>query len=449
MDKKDKELKNDIKDSLTCFICMEKLNNPLMCPKCKRLCCSDCIRKWFNDNNHICPFCKNQLNLDGMISLPFMNKVYDYFYKQVDNEEKKENLKKEVNLNEINESESDNDDELPKNIKPIYKSQLLPNNKNKIDQSPKDNHFKRIYKSDLKCPKHPSENLEYICLDCETKHCSKCLMITNNDSKLHKNHSIIPIDRYQTYNLEKLMNITKNFPSLTNILSDYNNNIITRIKICNKEEEIINDIKIKIHDIIDNKIQKMKNYLNGKMSEINSKIEEVNNISMTSKDEICSFIKRNDYIGLNEYNDEIIKMDEEIRKMNNFNIDNENKYLLKSNFNIYESEFNDIEIKKDNNEIYGDIQIKIEKKNYQMKIIPEGEEDVSFNFLINKEENTEYYVYCIIKATNNIYLLEPDNKIEQDNFVILNKYLSKMEFINLINHGHTYKIKFIVLSINN
>ena len=450
MDKKEKELKNDIKDSLTCFICLDKLNNPLMCPKCKRLCCSECLNKWFNDNNHNCPYCKSQMNLNEMISLPFINNMYDYFFKHIDIDEKKQNQEQEqeqeqeANLNQIIESESDDDIDLSSK-NPLSKTQIIYDDKNKIDQ------LSRSYirpGSGQKCSKHPSQILEYICLDCDKKYCSKCLMITNKDFKLHENHSIITIEKYKDNNIEQIMNTTKNFPNLTKTLGDYNNKIITEIKICNKEEEICNDIKNKIQNVIDNKIQKAKNYLSNKNSEINSKIEEITNISMTSKDAIHNIIKRNDFNGLKEYREQILNINEKIKNMNRFNIINENKISLKINFNLYESEFIEVKIDKNSKDLFGEMKIKIENKNYQMKVISEGEEDVSFNFMIKKEGNTEYYAYCIVKVIDNVYLIDLDQKIEQDDFVILLRHISKKEFISFCNYGDKCKIKFIVSSLN-
>ena len=447
MDNKDKELKNDIKDSLTCFICLEKLNNPLICPKCRRLGCSSCLSKWFSENNHNCPYCKNKMNLDEMILLPFGNNLYDYFYSVVDkDDEKKQNetQNQNVNLNEIIDEESDEDNELDNQLS---KTQIIPDNKNNINEIWKNNISKSFVRNGSKCPKHPTQNLEYICLDCDTKHCSKCLMITNKDFKIHEKHSIISIEKYKTYNIKELMNITKNFPDLTKILNNYNNKITTEIEICNKEEEIYNNIKNKIQNIFDNKIQKTKNNLINKNSEINSKIEEITNISMTSKDAIQNFIKRKDFSGLKEYYEQITRINNEINNMSKLNFGKENKKPLKTKFNLYESEFAEVEINKNNNEVYGEMQIQIGNKNYQIKVIPDGEKSVSFNFLIEKEENTDYYAYCIIKDKDNIYLLELDQKMKQDNFVILAKYIPKNQFINFINIGNKCKIKFIVSSI--
>jgi len=34
----------NITDILKCYICFNKLNNPVMCPHCSKLCCEQCIK---------------------------------------------------------------------------------------------------------------------------------------------------------------------------------------------------------------------------------------------------------------------------------------------------------------------------------------------------------------------------------------------------------------------
>ena len=91
------EMKIEIKDALTCFICTAKILDPMMCPKCKRMVCSKCIKKWFDENHDKCPFCQTHSSFDNMISLPFMNHLSDYFIKEIDNKKDKKNDIKEMN----------------------------------------------------------------------------------------------------------------------------------------------------------------------------------------------------------------------------------------------------------------------------------------------------------------------------------------------------------------
>ena len=57
-EKENENRKIEIKDALTCFICTAKVLDPMMCPQCKKLVCSKCIKKWFIDQQHEkCHYC--------------------------------------------------------------------------------------------------------------------------------------------------------------------------------------------------------------------------------------------------------------------------------------------------------------------------------------------------------------------------------------------------------
>ena len=92
--KKIDEMKIEIKDALTCFICTGKVYDPMMCPQCKKLVCSKCIKKWIDDHEK-CPFCQKQMSFDEMISLPFMNHLSNYFINEIDNKNKEKEEEEE------------------------------------------------------------------------------------------------------------------------------------------------------------------------------------------------------------------------------------------------------------------------------------------------------------------------------------------------------------------
>ena len=39
-------LSNNIQAIIKCYICLGKIKNPCMCPKCQKLTCEECIEKW-------------------------------------------------------------------------------------------------------------------------------------------------------------------------------------------------------------------------------------------------------------------------------------------------------------------------------------------------------------------------------------------------------------------
>ena len=46
-----------------CFICMEKLTNARLCPRCSKLCCYPCISRWLNEQRNQCPHCRAPLQI--------------------------------------------------------------------------------------------------------------------------------------------------------------------------------------------------------------------------------------------------------------------------------------------------------------------------------------------------------------------------------------------------
>ena len=86
-------LQGDIKDALTCFICAQQIKDPLMCIRCRKMMCTNCIKKWLDKDHKKCPFCQNETSLNEMVPLPFMNQLSDFFVKEIDIKEKEEEEK--------------------------------------------------------------------------------------------------------------------------------------------------------------------------------------------------------------------------------------------------------------------------------------------------------------------------------------------------------------------
>ena len=152
-EKENENRKIEIKDALTCFICTAKVLDPMMCPQCKKLVCSKCIKKWFIDQQHEkCPYCQYKCTFDQMINLPFMNQLSEYFIKEI---EKKENIQdktfimsksKNLNINQI--IDEDEDDNINNNN--------INNNFNKIKDE--DNFLSRTQLFPHKFQKNESNN---------------------------------------------------------------------------------------------------------------------------------------------------------------------------------------------------------------------------------------------------------------------------------------------------
>ncbi|ORX42126.1 hypothetical protein BCR36DRAFT_416256 [Piromyces finnis] len=81
-------------DVFTCFICLGLLKKPVLCPKCSKLCCERCIKKWIIENKKECPHCRARLMIEDLVPCRFIDEWKTYI-KTILNEKKK---KKEKSL---------------------------------------------------------------------------------------------------------------------------------------------------------------------------------------------------------------------------------------------------------------------------------------------------------------------------------------------------------------
>ena len=147
--KKNEIINSEIKDTVKCYICFDTINNPKMCPNCHRMACEKCLYNWFQiEHKKNCGFCREKVNFNDMISVPFMSTVVNFLEKVFDEE----------------------------------------NNKNIIEQ------FKEC------CPNHPEEKLYYYCLDCKKGYCKTCFVFFGNEKYKHLKHNIIEYEQYKNLN---------------------------------------------------------------------------------------------------------------------------------------------------------------------------------------------------------------------------------------------------------
>lgn len=75
-----KTLKKKMEEIFRCLICLRKARDPHMCPKCSKLCCGVCFKKWLNDNKKTCPSCRHNLEPANLVQVRFfrdLNEVED------------------------------------------------------------------------------------------------------------------------------------------------------------------------------------------------------------------------------------------------------------------------------------------------------------------------------------------------------------------------------------
>ena len=174
-DIKEENLGNEIKDTVKCHICEQKMVHPKMCPKCHNISCEKCLYNWFlKDQNKECYYCKEPINFYEFISVPFMDTIVDFVEKVIYDRKKFSSSFRE-------------DYGLINNFK---------NEENVLT----DNSFSMNDNCDI----HESEKIYYFCLDCNKGYCKTCFVFFGNEKDKHLNHKIIEYSNYKKYNLPSL-----------------------------------------------------------------------------------------------------------------------------------------------------------------------------------------------------------------------------------------------------
>lgn len=52
---------NRFDEIFKCFICFGKIQDAVLCPKCSKFCCKDCMTRWLNEQRQQCPHCRAHL----------------------------------------------------------------------------------------------------------------------------------------------------------------------------------------------------------------------------------------------------------------------------------------------------------------------------------------------------------------------------------------------------
>ena len=224
---KEKEIGSEIKDTVKCYICFDKITKPKMCPHCHRIACEKCLYNWFiNLKKEFCGFCREKINFNQMVSVPFMEKVVNF-------------VDKFFNKKNISE---DND----------YNS-----NKDFLEY----------------CPEHLNEMLYYYCLDCGKAYCKTCFVFFGEEKDKHNGHSIIEYEKYKNMsfpllkkNLDKLesniQHVEENIKRCISYKESYEHQRKVGNEFINNLQDAFNNKMDVIISSIDNHIKKLKEYIN-------------------------------------------------------------------------------------------------------------------------------------------------------------------------------------------
>lgn len=392
---KEENISSEIKDTVKCYICFDKITKPKMCPHCHRIACDKCLFNWFIKlKKGKCGYCRLKANYYQMVPVPFMDTVVTFVEKFF--------------------------------------------NKNAEDLS------QTIDKDFLEyCPKHKNEVLYYYCLDCDHAYCKTCFVFFGQEKDKHEGHNIIEYKKYKNMSLPLLK---KNTDKLESNIQRVEENI----KLCMSYREayehekevgngliknLLKEFNKQMDDIllmIDDKIKVLKEYIN----EYNKHKKEVDDFNQSIKDnkDISGESSENLIVNLTKINNKKIISLKDIEKLSRLSKD--------ICFNTYQSKFQEFNLKN----IFLNKSLKMGSSPYEIIIdnkkrkdrkdiniilkIPKERTPVQHNFksfiLISKKEKGEYiqtYNLDEYKEDDNFYYLK--RKIHSDFFGDINAFKLK------------------------
>ena len=63
----DNPLLINLEEVFCCYICLGRLRDTRLCPKCSKMCCFQCIRRWLIEQKPSCPHCRSSLLLHELV----------------------------------------------------------------------------------------------------------------------------------------------------------------------------------------------------------------------------------------------------------------------------------------------------------------------------------------------------------------------------------------------
>ena len=258
---KEENIGNEIKDTVKCKMCFQKMVHPKMCPKCQNISCEKCLYNWFlKEQNKECNYCKEPINFYEFISVPFMDTIVDFVEKVIYDRKK------------FSSSFQNNFDCNINNINNINEEIL----KNDISNALNDC-----------CEIHNSEKIYYFCLNCNKGYCKTCFVFFGKEKDRHINHKIIEYSNYKKLNLpllkQKEEEIDINIKNINEIVDQYN----SYKQLYQFEQKTINDYILLIQKEYNKKIDEMIDNINRKIDELSQSLE----IYQKTKKEIDEYYK--------------------------------------------------------------------------------------------------------------------------------------------------------------
>lgn len=184
-------------DIFRCTICLIKLEDPHLCPRCSKLYCYDCISEWLlaeSERHQSCPNCKLDLQLDKLVKVRWFEEV--------------EKLQRRNNC-----------------LLELPSSSAMPSSSSSVG-----NNGITAKRKDI-CPKH-MRSINFYCCTCKLCVCEECAVA---DSR-HLDHTFKSLDVIYDSNLqiaeeefEKVRHYLKKMATLTEKV-DRNVELVKRVK---------------------------------------------------------------------------------------------------------------------------------------------------------------------------------------------------------------------------
>ena len=347
-----KTLHGNVESIIKCFICLDTIKKPLMCPLCQKLMCEECITKYLNDKKKQCPHCHIPLKLNQLIQVSFMSDLVNYIDK--------------IGMN---------------------------NNKEKNEI----------------CKKHQIEFL-YYCDTCKIPLCSDCFMLEED----HKSHTIKKISEVYNDHLKLIKlsketleteskNLENNLKIITDKIVEIGNNKYQKIK---ETEELCRNIEKKIQNnsqFIISKYLNLKKKTEEKISELDSYLKKINNTIINSSKNELVYNSNNLIQKINDIKSKVKIEQKELDILpNNIALEINNPLLPKYSCGSFEiKNFLDIKI----NKIIYSNSMRINGLSWKIKVYPKGNESSKGEYIsvfleLESGVNESSKYYYVIELVN-------------------------------------------------
>ena len=418
----------EIKDSVTCYICLMKVISPQMCPFCHHIACQKCLYNWFiTKNNHCCSFCRRVMEFDEMIAVPFMNGIANLIEKISPNESDN-NRNRIITLSYEKKSNT---------------SRKLASSKSVIKQRTLKKNCENYRKIDY-CEKHKDQPLSYYCFDCDKTYCGTCFVFFGEEKDNHQTHRIMDYNKYKNLNISEIKEKSDFLESKYIELNSYIKRCET-IKNCYEFEKKIGEKQIQILS------EKFNNYINDKINVINNTIEELKTslfeIEKAQKDIKKFFNKIDSNTMKKSVNLDLINKLNNVtstKYLNSREIDNYNDMEKKLKFDIYYTIIKKFEIK----EKYYHFSLNFDNSIYKLSITKKANEVQIYMYWPEEmEEDTKNIRVPIIFLRRKNRNWESFRLLEELKYKGNNYFIKRFNINNFCGVNSYFKIKGIMYEI--